>query len=251
MARALTEKAAAAGGGADAPPPKLSEADVDAVYLAVYKSFMEAVDAIDNGVNQYDTTAPPRYVNATTLSARVGGLNPAWNDDGGDASLDAGFAKAVDLTGAEFDDAVAWTARAWLPARAVVAAALDGAVDVDASGHVIELATPCPWKDHLYDLEKQRGIEGKIKFVIYRDERENKWRVQAVPAALGVFENRVSLPAGWRGLRDGDLDAAAAKDCGAPAGGVFIHASGFIGGHATREGVVAYARAALKEAGVV
>lgn len=46
------------------------------MYLAVYKGFMESVDAIDNGVNQYVSDSPPLYVNNTTLSARVGSLNP-------------------------------------------------------------------------------------------------------------------------------------------------------------------------------
>jgi uncharacterized UPF0160 family protein len=55
--------------------------DVDAVYLAVYRNFMEAIDAIDNGINPWDGNAPPKYVNNTHLSARVGNLNPAWNED--------------------------------------------------------------------------------------------------------------------------------------------------------------------------
>ena len=63
-----------------------------------------------------------------------------------------------------------------------------------------------------------------------------------------MFENRVSLPASIRGLRDGELDAVAAA-FDAPPGGVFVHASGFIGGHATRDGVIAYALAAVKEGG--
>ena len=240
---------------------------------------MEAVDAIDNGINQYESDAPPRYVNGTTLSSRVGGLNPAWNEDQSNEAMDAQFAKAVALTWSEFEYAVRWMARAWLPARGVVVAAMDGAKGVDESGAVIELATPCPWKEHLYTLEEERGCVGSVKFVIYRDDRECKWRVQAVSKAFvsgggkegegqltsktyecptpqptptpflqGVFENRVSLPAAWRGLRDGDLDAAAAATCGAPPGGVFVHASGFIGGHVDREGVLAYARAALAEA---
>lgn len=33
------------------------------------------------GVNQWDSDAPPKYVNNTHLSARVGRLNPDWNED--------------------------------------------------------------------------------------------------------------------------------------------------------------------------
>ena len=55
--------------------------NVEAVYLALYKTFMESIDAIDNGVNQFDTDAAPKYVNNTHLSSRVGNLNPSWNED--------------------------------------------------------------------------------------------------------------------------------------------------------------------------
>eukprot|EP00879_Flechtneria_rotunda_P019538 GHRR01020525.1.p1 GENE.GHRR01020525.1~~GHRR01020525.1.p1 ORF type:complete len:268 (+),score=60.79 GHRR01020525.1:193-996(+) len=73
---------------------------VEAAYLQLYKSFIEAVDAIDNGVNQFDCDTPPKYVNNTTLSARVANLNPTWNQPYTDETLLAGFFKAVQLTGA-------------------------------------------------------------------------------------------------------------------------------------------------------
>ena len=41
-----------------------------------------------------------RYVNNTTLSARVAALNPSWNEAYTDKALDEGFAKAMALTGA-------------------------------------------------------------------------------------------------------------------------------------------------------
>ena len=56
-----------------------SAPEVNVVYLTLYKNFMEAIDAIDNGVNQWDGDAPPKYSNNTHLSARVGSLNPSWN----------------------------------------------------------------------------------------------------------------------------------------------------------------------------
>jgi uncharacterized UPF0160 family protein len=41
--------------------------DVHTVWLQVYKSFIEALDGIDNGINQYESDKPPRGV------AREGG----------------------------------------------------------------------------------------------------------------------------------------------------------------------------------
>jgi uncharacterized UPF0160 family protein len=97
-----------------------------------------------------------------------------------------------------------------------------------------------PWKEHLYTLETELGVDPSILFVLYEDEREKKWRIQAVSVAPGSFENRKSLPAAWCGLRDDALSAAS----GIP-GCVFAHANGFIGGNATYEGVLEMARQAV------
>lgn len=94
--------------------------EVHLLWLAVYKHFMEAVDAIDNGVNQWEGDAPPRYINSTHLSARVGALNPTWHQDQSDEARLAAFGKAVELTGREFMDCVEYYAQSWLPARAFV-----------------------------------------------------------------------------------------------------------------------------------
>lgn len=214
--------------------------DLEAVYLAVYRSFMEAIDAIDNGINQWDSAAPPRYTNSTHLSARVGQLNPAWNEEGGDEVLLSRFAAAAELAGAEFVESVRYHAQSWLPARSIVKDSLDQRTEADPSGGIMRLLGYCPWKEHLYVLEREAGIEGQVIYVVYEDEREKKWRVQAVGAAPGSFESRKALPVPWRGLRDAELSAAACLP-----GCVFVHASGFIGGHETLEGALEMARRAL------
>ena len=74
-----------------------------------------------------------------------------------------------------------------------------------------------------------------------QDEKQN-WRIQAVSVSPGSFENRLSLPAAWQGLRDEELS----KESGIP-GGIFVHASGFIGGNKTHEGIRAMANAAVEQ----
>ena len=50
---------------------------------------------------------------------------------------------------------------------------------MDKSGEIIVLEPPCPWKDHLYDLEKKISLpESCIKFVLYKDTDSDQWRVQ-------------------------------------------------------------------------
>ena len=54
--------------------------------------------------------------------------------------------------------------------------------------------------------------------------------------------SRLSLPEEWRGVRD---DALSEKS-GIP-GCIFVHASGFIGGNETYDGVIQMARFSLKQ----
>ena len=51
----------------------------------MYENFVEEIDAIDNGVNQYDGES--LYKITTNLSARVGRLNPKWNEDNTDENV--------------------------------------------------------------------------------------------------------------------------------------------------------------------
>lgn len=75
--------------------------------------------------------------------------------------------------------------------------------DVDKSGEIIVLEF-CPWKDHLLEIEKEMGIEGTIKYCLFKDT-SGKWRVQCVPISANSFTNRLSLPKEWCGLRDEEL----------------------------------------------
>ncbi|OVA14756.1 Metal-dependent protein hydrolase [Macleaya cordata] len=216
--------------------------DVHRLFLAVYKSFMEAIDAIDNGINQYDTDLPPRYVNNTGLSSRVGRLNLDWvNPDQSSERENEAFQRAMTLAGSEFLENVRFHAKSWLPARSIVMESLAARGDVDPSGEIMTMNTFCPWKLHLFELEEEMKVNPSIKYVLYQDDRSKSWRVQAVAVSPEKFESRKALPAQWRGLRDEELS----EQSGIP-GCVFVHMSGFIGGNESYEGALAMARAALK-----
>uniref|UniRef100_A0ACD5ZIR5 Uncharacterized protein n=1 Tax=Avena sativa TaxID=4498 RepID=A0ACD5ZIR5_AVESA len=216
--------------------------DVHRVYLAIYKSFVEALDAIDNGINQYDTEQPPKYVNNTHLSSRVGRLNPDWTDpDQSPEKENAAFQQAMVLAGSEFMESVRFHVKSWLPARSIVMECLLSRENVDPSGEIMVLDRFCPWKLHLFELEQELKTDPLTKYVLYQDERSKSWRVQAVSVAPDRFESRKALPEKWRGMRDEELS----KETGIP-GCVFIHMSGFIGGNKTYEGALEMARAAIK-----
>lgn len=209
---------------------------LDALYDKLYENFVEEVDAVDNGISQYD--GEPRYAVSTTLSARVSHLNPRWNSKSQDT--EEGFRQAMKMVGAEFLDRVDFYQNSWLPARALVEGAVQMRSQVDPSGEVIVLEQGgCPWKEHLFSLEKELGVNPPIKFVLYTDQN-GQWRVQCVPAGLHTFQNRLSLLEEWRGVRDEALSTLS----GIP-GCVFVHASGFIGGNRSQQGALEMARRTL------
>ena len=71
--------------------------------------------------------------------------------------------------------------------------------------------------------------EMKPLYIVYPDETAGTWRIQAVPTSPDSFESRKALPEAWRGLRDEKLSEVSGID-----GGIFVHASGFIGGTSHR-----------------
>ncbi|XP_029946929.1 MYG1 exonuclease [Salarias fasciatus] len=219
---------------------KEDDRQLEMLYDKLYEHFVEEVDAVDNGISQYDGEA--RYAVSTTLSARVGHLNPRWNSSSQDT--EEAFKKALTLVGAEFLDRLDFYKSSWLPARALVEEAVKQRHQIDPSGEVVLLSQGgCPWKEHLFALEKEFQVETPIKFVLYADQN-GQWRVQCVPAGLHTFQNRLSLLEEWRGVRDEALSQLSGiKGC------VFVHAGGFIGGNKTQEGALEMARRTLQAAG--
>ncbi|KAL3842742.1 hypothetical protein ACJMK2_020730 [Sinanodonta woodiana] len=203
------------------------------IYDKMYEHFVEAIDAIDNGISQYD--GEPRYIISTNLSNRVAFCNPTWNEKNADEQ--ECFLKAVKLVGEEFLSRLMFYKNSWLPARELVKKAIDKREQIDSSGEIIVLTEGgCPWKDHLFAVEEEEEISPLIKYVLYTDQ-SGKWRVQCVPVSLNGFENRLSLSKEWCGLRDAELS----EKSGIP-GCIFVHANGFIGGNETYEGALQMAR---------
>ncbi|KAL6896136.1 metal-dependent protein hydrolase [Trichoderma longibrachiatum] len=229
--------------------------DVDLLYNKIYESFIEAVDAHDNGISKYPRDAlaaasiEPRFSSGGfTLGAMVGRLNPNWNDpkpadpEAAQAHEDSLFLTASRRIGEEFERTLDFMTKAWLPARSIVKTAFDARREHDAEGRILVLGgQSVPWKDHLYSLEEAEG-KPSVLYVLYAEGTQPgaKWRIQCVPETADSFTSRRPLPEAWRGFRDAELDGVAGVD-----GCVFVHAAGFIGGNKTFEGALEMAVKAL------
>jgi uncharacterized UPF0160 family protein len=234
------------------------EATVELVWNKIYTSFIEPVDANDNGISVYDPAAiaaagiEKRFSDGGfTLGAMVSRLNPNWNDpapsdpEAAQAAEDEKFLTASARIGEEFDRDLEYYTRSWLPAREIVEGAFKGRKEIDPTGRILVfMGQMVPWKDHLYTLEEAEGEnEQKVLYVLYPEKPapDSKWRIQAVPLTKDSFQSRKPLPEAWRGVRDEELS----EKTGIP-GGVFVHAAGFIGGNKTFEGALAMAKKALE-----
>lgn len=207
---------------------------LDVVFPKIYNTFIEAVDAYDNGVNPHEDQ-PKFSTYGNTLRAVVSNLNPLWTEPETDEYYDECFVKASDFMGYAFEAEVRNVCKGWYPARDAVVEAFKKSKEYDPEGRILVFDRYVPWKGHLYDLEPDFQ---EILFAVYPSP--DSWRVQAVSVTPSSFENRKSLPEAWRGLRDAELS----EKSGIP-DSVFVHAAGFIGGNKTKEGALRMAREAL------
>ena len=213
---------------------------IEILYNKVYESFIEGIDAIDNGINQYDTDKEKKYKVNTDLSSRVKSFNPWWNQERNDEIVMTQFEKAMKCVGKELIATVLYLYKGWLPAREIVIDAIQNRFEVDKSGKILKLNQFCPWIEHFYEIHSKKAIDPLPIYTLFQDTKGG-WRVRAMPKEVGSFDNIKPLPDVWRGKRNEELDEICGiKDC------VFVHASGFIGGNKCYDGALAMALKALE-----
>jgi uncharacterized UPF0160 family protein len=240
--------------------------DVALLYEKLYDDFVEAVDANDNGISKYDSNRldeagiEKKFSDSgVTLASLVGDMNhedplnpnatSKSTPEQPQAEEDYRFGQASTMMGMAFLRKLHGAVTAWLPARAIVKEAFAARGKNHPSGRLMVLPRAgIPWKEHLYKIEEAEGLKDdqKLWYVLYPEKEEpgSKWRIQAVSKSFSSFENRKGLPESWRGMRDAELDQVLGPDV--EGGAVFVHASGFIGGHKTETGARAMAAKALK-----
>jgi uncharacterized UPF0160 family protein len=241
--------------------------DASLLYRKIYDDLIEAFDANDNGISIYDTTiltkadVSKRFEDrGFTLASVVNRYNHAFEqaaetDSKEDAQRkeDERFKHASAFVGHQFIMELSDKFRSWLPARAIVKQAFRERHKWDEQGRILVLPhrkEGLPWSDHLYNLEREAAAadgkdvkEGMVLYVLFPEsgDVDSKWRIRAVSVEGGGFDNRKDLPSAWKGLRDEQLSQVSGIDSS-----VFVHASGFIGGNKTLEGVLAMAKKAAE-----
>lgn len=185
---------------------------------------VQGVDAMDCGAQEF----LPRggSVRIMSLSAMIGGFNPGWQEEKQD--FDSAFIEAVAVARRVLTNII--------KSSHDVIAAESRVLEAKAEGSILLLEHFYPWQIALF----KRKDADSLRYVVFPN-MTGGWRVQAVSTVPHSFSMHKPLPEAWRGLEGALLDAVT----GIP-GGIFCHASGFIGGHATKEGALALAKAAIE-----
>ncbi|GAA70723.1 MYG1 family protein [Pseudoalteromonas sp. BSi20439] len=189
------------------------------VANAVDAGLVSTIDAIDCGHVEGVATG-------ISLSQTISMFNPTWEEE---SDFDAAFDQAVEFAHTLLIRFVA-SARGGLNAKKIVAQAIKQADDP----RLIVLERYTPWKKTVHSLSEE------ALFVVY-PSHSGKWIVQTVPAELGSFEDRKSLPAPWAGLSDDEFQAVTGID-----DAMFCHNGLFIAGAESFESVMSLAAMALE-----
>ena len=178
------------------------------------------IDAIDCGHVE-------GVIKGITLSQTIGMFNPTWQED---THFDAAFDEAVEFAARVLTRFIA-AASGGINAKAVVAKAIENAEDP----RVIVLEQYTPWKKTVFNLSEE------ALYVVYPSQT-GEWRIQTVPAELGSFEDRKSLPKAWSGLSGEALQEVTGID-----DAMFCHNGLFIAGAESFASTMKMAALALEE----
>lgn len=179
----------------------------------VYDQYIKHIDANDNGVE-----IGARFPIMSAIYARVGRMNPRWNESPDLAA--SRFEKASKAVTEDLFDMIDTIINDHFMTYDVVEEYVK-----DAKDDILIMRSKVPWKTHLTTLE---NIYSKhFMFVVYPDEGDT-WKLHAIP--LKGFMNRMVIPTHLSTMP----------------GVIFIHKAGFVAACKTLEAAIALGQTSIE-----
>ena len=190
------------------------------VANSVDSGLVSTIDAVDCGHVE-------GVSKGISLSQTISMFNPTWQEE---SDYDTCFDEAVAFASRILARFIA-SANGGISAKAIVAKAIAEAEEP----RVIVLKQYTPWKRTVHALSEE------ALYVVYPSD-SGQWRIQTVPAELGSFEDRKSLPKPWAGLSNKELQDVTGID-----DAMFCHNGLFIAGSESFESTMKMAAMALED----
>lgn len=224
--------------------PEFPLAEVDAMHDELYKSFVEQLDAMDNGrplaAPFHDGSKPKITFRVTThISAQVGEMNASINSKGPSQNQRFFYAMVKVIT--PFLYKLHEMIQKMQVAAPIVSRALKECL---ARGdRILFLDEPCPWK-RMYDRLKndaQLEKEDVPMFCVLPGD-QGSFMLMTVPldATQPWLGSEAKLPQAWAGMQSKELDAVTGLS-----GTKFCHAGRWIAGAKTKEVAMTMAKQAI------
>lgn len=198
--------------------------------LAICGDNQEVADSVDAKlvatIDAVDCGYVKGIMEGVSLSQSISMFNPTWEEAG---DFDRAFDEAVAYAQRILQRFIA-AAQGGINAKSIVAAAIARAEDA----RIIVLQQYTPWKTTVFNQAPD------ALFVIYPSQT-GQWRIQTVPAELGSFADRKSLPQAWSGLNGEALQKVTGLD-----DAMFCHNGLFIAGCESFESTLAMAKMAVQ-----
>ena len=206
---------------------------IEKLWFKVYYEYIEQVDAHDNGIEVANEMKFSISSKASMIS------NPS---NASEEVIEQYFYFYLQKVICDFFEYLFKIKSKFLPEREIIEQAFTDRLKHHESGKILVLPKYCTsWKEHLFDIEEENGVFGNTLFVIFFDEKDNTWRIAAVPIKLKCFGERVSLPRPWCQCEPENYpEVIGEPDC------TFVHANGFIGGNKTFDGALSMAKLAIE-----
>jgi uncharacterized UPF0160 family protein len=207
------------------------EEQVEEAHKRIDESFIQAIDAFDNGVNLIENTP----VKVHTISDIVASFNNLVDAHAGDnpnviAELqDKYFVEASRVAKQLFENEL-WGVANKLRAKKTV----QKAFEERTNKALVVLHDNCPWEEALWELDKEK----EVLFVVY--PKPDGHYIQVMRKNQSTFDARKDLPKQWEGKRDKELgDIIGIDDA------IFCHPALFLAGAKSKESILKMAEIAL------
>lgn len=184
------------------------------VALLIENSFVQYVDAMDNGVDVYTNIHDD--VHPYTIQSMIFALNPTWREKS--ETTDSNFFIAVEIAKKiiirEIEHALT---------KQVAVKAVSQAYEHREHRHIVML-------DQAYPYHEILDKYADAWYVILPDRQSTNWKVEALRVKPGSYAVKKKFPESWAGKRETEL----AEQTGV-LGSVFCHNARFLAVARTRE----------------
>jgi len=166
--------------------------DIDSLYKTIYYKFIIAIDANDNGVSQYNDRVKKAYNSNISLVETICKLNNMNHSD--DVLQMKSFKKAVQLAWDVFKiylkDAIE-ASGIYEKDLMIIRKAFDTRHEYSHNRNILVIHEECHNRMKcILEIEKERGMKGVMKFIVYPDIETGDWKLRAISWG---FKNRVDI----------------------------------------------------------